>query len=85
MTVVNERGRRRTKSGTVVSTKMAKTVIVNVERTYRHPVYGKVIKTLKKYYAHDDAADTLAAGDKVTIVECRPLSKLKRWRVVRES
>lgn len=79
------RGRRRQKSGTVVSNRMKKTVVVNVTRTYRHPRFLKVLQDSKKYYAHDEAAETLNVGDVVTIVECRPLSKLKRWRVVREA
>jgi small subunit ribosomal protein S17 len=79
-----QRGRRKQKTGIVVSTKMAKTVAVRVERTMRHPLYGKVIRTAKKYYAHDEDAQSLKEGERVTIVESRPLSKLKRWRVVRE-
>ncbi len=82
---VKERGRRKVREGTVVSTKMAKTVVVRVERTFRHPIYNKVIRSSKKYYAHDENANTLNEGDEVKIVECRPMSKLKRWRVVRES
>ncbi len=78
-----QRGRRKERTGVVVSTKMAKTVTVKVERTMRHPVYGKVIRSSKKYYAHDENASQLKEGDVVTIVESRPLSKLKRWRVVR--
>jgi small subunit ribosomal protein S17 len=78
-----QRGRRKIRTGVVVSAKMAKTVTVRVERTFRHPVYGKVIRLSKKYYAHDEHADQLKEGDLVTIVETRPLSKLKRWRVVR--
>lgn len=80
-----QRGRRRVKTGVVVSTKMAKTAVVRVERTFRHPLYGKVVRSAKKYYAHDEQANTLKEGDTVTIVEARPTSKLKRWRVVRES
>lgn len=75
--------KRRVKTGVVVSTKMAKTVTVRVERTLRHPVYGKVVRTSKKYYAHDEDSASLNMGDRVTIVESRPMSKLKRWRVVR--
>ena len=78
-----QRGRRKEKSGVVVSTKMAKTVTVRVERRVRHPLYGKVMRLSKKYYAHDENASTLKEGDVVTIVETRPMSKLKRWRVVR--
>ena len=74
---------RRVKTGVVISTKMAKTVTVRVERTVRHPLYGKVLRTSKKYYAHDENANSLKEGDHVTIVESRPTSKLKRWRVVK--
>lgn len=74
------RNSRKVKKGTVVSNKMQSTVVVSVERTYRHPEYQKVITRRKKYYAHNDKP--LNIGDKVTIVETRPLSKLKRWRVV---
>lgn len=85
MIATKERGRRKVRTGIVISNKMAKTVIVRVARTLRHPVYNKVMTTSKKYYAHDEEASTLNEGDKVTIVECRPISKLKRWRVVREA
>jgi small subunit ribosomal protein S17 len=74
------RNRRKVKKGTVVSNKMDKTVVVKVERTFRHPEYQKVITRAKKYYAHNDSKE-LNVGDIVTIVETRPLSKLKRWRV----
>lgn len=76
-----ERNRRRVQKGTVISNKMNKTVVVQVEDTRRHPVYGKVIKNHKKYYAHDESGN-LAVGQEVSIVETRPLSKTKRWRVV---
>jgi len=76
-----ERGYRKTFQGTVVSNKMDKTVVVKVSRLCRHPRYGKVISRSAKYYAHDDSG-TLKAGDTVKIMETRPLSKLKRWRVV---
>lgn len=76
-----ERGRRKTKKGIVVSNKMQKTVVVKVDRTYPHPKYGKIITRGKKYYAHNESAP-LQIGDVVTIMETRPLSKLKRWRVV---
>jgi small subunit ribosomal protein S17 len=78
-----QRGRRKLRTGVVVSTKMAKTVTVRVERTIRHAEYGKVIRLSKKYYAHDDQAETLHEGDVVTIIETKPMSKMKRWRVVR--
>ncbi len=77
-----ERGRRKTEVGVVVSDKMDKTVVVRVERLVRHPVYGKVIKRFSKFYAHDKDNEC-RVGDKVLIMETRPLSKLKRWRVVR--
>lgn len=72
---------RNVKTGVVVSNKMNKTVVVKVDRTFRHPVYEKVITRGKKYYAHNESK-TLNIGDTVSIEETRPLSKLKRWRVV---
>jgi small subunit ribosomal protein S17 len=77
----NERGRRKTRVGTVVSDKMNKTVVVAVERRYAHSLYGKQVRRTKKYHAHDENND-YNIGDTVRIVETRPLSKLKRWRVV---
>ncbi|BAE81676.1 30S ribosomal protein S17 [Chlamydia felis Fe/C-56] len=74
------RGLRKTKVGVVVSSKMDKTVIVRVERVYSHPQYAKVVRDSKKYYAHNDL--NVSEGEKVRIQETRPLSKLKRWRVV---
>ena len=71
--------KRKEVKGTVTSNKMNKTVVVTAVRTTRHPKYGKTIKLKKKYYAHTDNA--LNVGDAVTIIETRPLSKLKRWRV----
>ena len=79
-----ERNNRKTKEGVVLSTKMDKTAVVKVELNYPHPLYGKIITKSKKYYAHDEDAKSLKEGEKVTIVECRPISKLKRWRVLRE-
>lgn len=74
---------RKEKTGVVVSNKMDKTVIVRVENTLRHPEYAKVITRYKKYYAHyDNPEKPLKEGDQVVIQETRPLSKLKRWRVV---
>ena len=67
--------------GTVVSSKGDKTVVVNVERTFKHPLYGKTVRSSKKYHAHDEA-NALSEGDDVSIVECKPYSKLKRWEVV---
>ena len=76
-----ERGNRKENVGIVVSNKMDKTVTVKVTRKMRHEKYGKVIERSKKYYAHDDS-DALQVGQMVRIMETRPLSKLKRWRVV---
>lgn len=75
------RGNRKIHKGIVISNKMQKTVIVKVERTLRHPQYGKIITRSKKFYAHNESTP-LQIGDEVKIVETRPLSKLKRWRVV---
>ncbi len=75
-----ERGSRKTRVGTVVSDKMDKTVIVSVSRTTRHPLYGKILRRTKKYKAHDEVNEC-RTGDKVKIMETRPLSKDKRWRV----
>lgn len=66
--------------GIVVSDKMAKTVVVKVIRKIRHPKYQKLVEKWKKYYAHDES-DQIKEGTKVKIIESRPLSKLKRWRV----
>lgn len=74
-------GRKKVKEGTVVSAKMDKTAVINVERTILHPRYKKVVKRGKKYYAHNEKGE-LKAGQKVRIEETRPLSKLKRWIIV---
>ncbi|MDP1879929.1 MAG: 30S ribosomal protein S17 [Parachlamydiaceae bacterium] len=74
------RSNRKVQNGIVVSNKMQKTVVVKVNRTIRHPLYGKIVTRSKKYYAHHDTP--LQIGDEVKIIETRPLSKLKRWRVV---
>lgn len=79
--VAQKRGCRKEHVGVVVSNKMDKTVTVRVTRKMRHPRYQKVIERSKKFYAHDES-DALGVGQKVRIVETRPLSKLKRWRVV---
>lgn len=77
----NKQSRRKVQEGVVVSNKMQKTVTVRVERKFRHPDFFKVIKRGKKYYAHVEGLD-LQVGQKVRIEETRPLSKLKRWRVI---
>ncbi|NTU76260.1 MAG: 30S ribosomal protein S17 [Alphaproteobacteria bacterium] len=75
---------RRVLQGTVVSDKGDKTVTVLVERRVMHPVYKKYIRTSKKYAAHDEQ-NRLKVGDAVSIIECRPISKRKRWMVVEEA
>lgn len=67
--------------GTVVSTKMDKTITVMVERRAMHPMYRKTVRVRRKFYAHDEARSA-GVGDLVTIVSTRPLSKLKRWRLI---
>ena len=76
------RGKRKVFVGVVVSDKMDKTVVVAVDRLVRHPLYKKVIRKTSKFYAHDEFNEC-RVGDIVEIMETRPLSKLKRWRVVR--
>lgn len=71
---------RKEKIGLVVSDKMDKTIVVRVERKVAHPLYKKIIKKRKKFYAHDEKNES-KTGDLVRIVETRPLSRLKRWKV----
>ena len=73
--------RRNTKVGEVVSTKMQKTIVVEVTRQKAHPLYSRVVSRSKKFYAHDEKTEA-KVGDRVRIEETRPLSKLKRWRLV---
>lgn len=73
---------RKTRQGVVLSNKMDKTVIVAAKFKEKHPIYGKFISKTKKYYAHDEKNE-VNLGDIVQIMETRPLSKLKRWRVVK--
>jgi small subunit ribosomal protein S17 len=75
-----ERGRRKVMIGTVVSTKMDKTAVVAIERRYPHPLYHKIIRSTKRYKAHDPQ-NSAVLGDIVRIEETRPLSKEKRWRI----
>ena len=75
------RGRSKIKQGEVISDKMDKTVVVRVTRSFRHPLYGKLVKKWKKYYAHDEE-NTYKEGQLVKIRETRHLSKLKRWKVI---
>ena len=76
-----ERNQRKERSGIVVSDAMDKTVVVQAERRIAHPVYGKIMRRSKKFYAHDEKNEA-KKGDKVVITETRPLSKTKRWRLV---
>lgn len=78
---MSERGFRKRRTGKVVSDKMDKTVVVAVENRIRHPLYGKIIKKTEKYKAHDEN-NACGIGDVVEIMETRPLSKDKRWRVL---
>ena len=81
MTAADDRGVRKERQGVVVSDVQDKTIIVRVDRTTTHRLYGKTIRVSKRYHAHDEANDA-RVGDTVRIVETRPLSKLKRWRLV---
>ncbi len=73
-------GHKNEKVGEVVSTKMAKTIVVEVTRRTSHPVYKRIVTKRKKFYAHDEE-QSAKVGDVVRIIECRPLSKLKRWQL----
>jgi small subunit ribosomal protein S17 len=76
-----ERGSRKVRTGVVVSDKMDKTVVVRIDHALRHRVYGKIVRHASKLSAHDESNDA-RLGDTVRIMETRPLSKTKRWRVV---
>lgn len=75
-----ERGARKRRVGIVVSDKMDKTAVVAVTDSVRHPLYKKIVRRTRRYYAHDEA-NAANVGDRVVIFETRPLSKLKRWRI----
>jgi len=77
---MSERNYRKEREGDVVSDKMDKSVVVEVERQLMHPIYGRTVKMKKRYIAHDEKNEC-KVGDRVKIVETRPLSKTKRWRV----
>ena len=79
--MTEERTLRKVRVGMVVSDKMDKTVVIAIEDNVKHPVYGKIIKHTLKVHAHDDKNEC-GVGDKVKIMETRPLSKTKRWRLV---
>ena len=78
---LEKRGTRKERVGEVISNKMAKTIVVRIERRFPHPRYKKVVTAFSKFYAHDEKAEA-KVGDKVRIEETRPLSRLKRWRLV---
>jgi len=80
MAEAQAQGFKNEKIGQVVSTKMAKTIVVEVTRRVPHPIYKRIINKRSKFYAHDEER-TAQVGDIVRIIECRPLSKLKRWRL----
>ena len=79
--MTEERNLRKVRVGRVASDKMNKTIVVAIEDNVKHPVYGKIIKRTLKVHAHDEE-NVCGIGDKVEIMETRPLSKTKRWRVV---
>jgi small subunit ribosomal protein S17 len=76
-----ERGNRKQRSGIVVSRSGDKSIVVKVETRKPHPLYGKIVRQAKKFHAHDEANEA-NVGDRVVITESRPMSKLKRWRLV---
>ena len=78
---VEARGKRKERVGEVLPSKMAKTIVVRVQRRFPHPTFKKVVTGYKKFYAHDEKAEA-KVGDTVRIEESRPLSKLKRWQLV---
>ena len=78
---VEKRGTRKERVGDVISNKMAKTIVVRVQRRFPHPQFKKVVTAYSKFYAHDEKAEA-KVGDVVRIEETRPLSRLKRWRLV---
>jgi len=80
-TALEPRGTRKVREGMVVSNKMEKTVVVQISRQVQHGLYGKIVKKSSKFKAHDDQSCDI--GDKVEIMETRPISREKRWRVVR--
>jgi small subunit ribosomal protein S17 len=75
------RASRKTRTGEVISSSMNKTIVVRTVTRVPHPKFGKIVKQMRKFYAHDEA-NTAKTGDTVRIMETRPLSKLKRWRLV---
>ena len=82
MNTVAATGKRKQRVGEVVSNKMTKTIVVRVERRFPHPQFKKIVTSYKKFYAHDEKSEA-KPGDTVCIEESRPLSKLKRWTLVK--
>ncbi|MBD0331382.1 MAG: 30S ribosomal protein S17 [Chitinophagaceae bacterium] len=80
-TIAQTRNLRKTRIGVVTSNKMSKTITVEVERKVKHPIYGKFVKKTSRFHAHDEKNEC-NVGDIVRIMETRPLSKIKRWRLV---
>ena len=80
-TTTKPQGRRKERTGEVISNKMTKTIVVRVERRFQHPQFKKVVTQYNKFYAHDEKSEA-KPGDRVRIEETRPLSKLKRWKLV---
>ncbi len=78
---MEKRNLRKTRTGVVTSNKMAKTITVEIERKVKHPIYGKFVKKTSKFHAHDEKNEC-SIGDTVRIMETRPMSKTKRWRLV---
>jgi small subunit ribosomal protein S17 len=78
---VKERNMRKVRQGLVVSTAQSKTCVVEIKERKKHPVYGKMITTTKKLHVHDED-DSASVGDTVSVMETRPISKLKRWRLM---
>ena len=76
------RGHKKERVGEVVSAKMAKTIVVRVQRRFAHPQFKKVVTQFNKFYAHDEKSEA-KPGDRVLIQECRPLSRTKRWRLIK--
>jgi small subunit ribosomal protein S17 len=81
ITTTEDRNLRKVRVGVVTSNKMTKTIVVAVERKVKHPIYGKFVKKTTKFHAHDEKNEC-SIGDTVRIMETRPLSKTKRWRLV---
>jgi len=79
--VAASRGKRKERVGEVISNKMTKTIVVRVERRFPHPRFKKVVTGYKKFYAHDEKSEA-KVGDRVRIEETRPMSKMKRWRLI---